>query len=723
MGKKVPFGGERLGSGDKLNFDLKTFNRSTHNLSSISRLDQAVGTLVPYKVIFGKKGDKFVIPIRTQMRTLPTNGPIFGSFKWQTDVFVTPLRLYNKLLHNNYTNIGMKMSKVYIPQIELQQDDGTYSKLISFDKKENWQEKDGFQINDSSLLAMLGTRAQPTLDNTGNPDIHVGMYTREGASMLNYWEIYKNYYANKQEEEGVVIGPKEAFEYDPNADYLANINGGATLKKGPNPLDNASDITIQYNQQANKNPYTVFEFRSDSSAKITIGDVENIKMNRKLDNGTSSYLRIGDYKNLWQLLQGDGYVKMTYTGTEAARGIKWIIPRAETSGTPLFKREAVISRGIQLNRFRLENIDEMRMAILEADKTVPFVINSSTYKIVEDISNNAWNKKEPYNSSAGLSRVAENGNTVIVPNYCYDQAGLGVRTYLSDRFNNWLNSEWIDGENGVAGITDIDVSNGKLSMDALNIMQKLYRMYNRVAASDGTYDSWLEATTGESVQKRCESPIFCGGKNDEIIFEEITSSTNVETATGNSPLGTLAGRGALAGKQRGYVRIKLDEPSIIMVIGSIVPRVDYGQGNEWYTRLENIDQIHKPDLDGIAFQELLTDEFAGADTTLKLKAGTHIGELEYHGVGKQVSWQQYMTDTNHTYGGFAPGRELDYMALNRVYHYDRNNRVMDATTYIDPTIFNHVFADETLNSKNFWVQIAMDTKARRLMSAKQIPNL
>lgn len=704
MGKKVPFGGERLGSGDKLSFDLKTFNRSTHNLSSISRLDQAVGTLVPYKVIFGKKGDKFVIPIRTQMRTLPTNGPIFGSFKWQTDVFVTPLRLYNKLLHNNYTNIGMKMSKVYIPQIELQQDDGSFSKLISFDKKENWQEKDGFQINDSSLLAMLGTRTQPTLDNTENPDIHVGMYTREGASMLNYWEIYKNYYANKQEEEGVVLGLKTTHYQNVVKVQLTN-NGTVSAE--------AIGLNAKWSRSTN-------EIAEDGNVVELIVTVQGLE---KADPKRIG-LRISGNSGKITKLEEIGKVRKTsskdvliVTVKEGGTVITDLNQVAGSTG------ESSMEQAFSLIRFPLENIDEMRMAILEADKTVPFVINSSTYKMVEDISNNAWNKKEPYNSSAGLTKVVENGQAVIVPNYCYDQSGLGIRTYLSDRFNNWLNTEWIDGENGVAGITDIDVSNGKLSMDALNIMQKLYRMYNRVAASDGTYDSWLEATTGESVQKRCESPIFCGGKSDEIIFEEITSSTNVETATGNNPLGTLAGRGALAGKQRGYVRIKLDEPSIIMVIGSIVPRVDYGQGNEWYTRLENIDQIHKPDLDGIAFQELLTDEFAGADTTLKLKAGTHIGELEYHGVGKQVSWQQYMTDTNHTYGGFAPGRELDYMALNRVYHYDENNRITDATTYIDPTIFNHVFADETLNAKNFWVQIAMDTKARRLMSAKQIPNL
>ena len=82
-------------------------------------------------------------------------------------------------------------------------------------------------------------------------------------------------------------------------------------------------------------------------------------------------------------------------------------------------------------------------------------------------------------------------------NAWYSQAGLAVKTYLiyRDRFNNWLNTEWIDGTTGgINAITAVDVTDGKLTMDALILQKKLFNMLNRVAITDGTYQAWREAT-------------------------------------------------------------------------------------------------------------------------------------------------------------------------------------------------------------------------------------
>ena len=52
-----------------------------------------------------------------------------------------------------------------------------------------------------------------------------------------------------------------------------------------------------------------------------------------------------------------------------------------------------------------------------------------------------------------------------------------------------------------------------------------------------------------------------------------------------------------------------------------------------------------------------------------------------------------------------------------------NGQIEDLTTYIDPVKFNYIFADTNLDAMNFWVQTKFDIKVRRLISAKQIPNL
>jgi hypothetical protein len=313
-----------------------------------------------------------------------------------------------------------------------------------------------------------------------------------------------------------------------------------------------------------------------------------------------------------------------------------------------------------------------------------------------------------------------NGNGVFTGNASwFNQAGLGLRTFLSDRFNNWLSTEWIDGTNGINEITAIEIIDNKLSMDALILQKKIFDMLNRVAISGGSYNDWQEAVYGVKVARMAESPVYMGGASYEIVFSEVVSNSK---AGEDEPLGTLAGRGVETNKKGGRsLRIKCEEPSLVMALSSYVPRVDYSQGNKWWTRLETMDDLHKPNLDAIGFQELITDEFCAIDTVSP--AG---GTPTYHSPGKQVSWQEYMTDVNETYGDFAVGGSLDWMAFNRVYEYEITTgigKVTNATTYIDPTMFNVAFANAELSAKNLWSQIAFNVTARRVMSAKQIPNL
>ena len=63
------------------------------------------------------------------------------------------------------------------------------------------------------------------------------------------------------------------------------------------------------------------------------------------------------------------------------------------------------------------------------------------------------------------------------------QEGLLIKTYQSDLFNNWVSTEWIDGDNGVNAITAIDTSSGSFNIDTLNMSKKVYNMLNRIMLS------------------------------------------------------------------------------------------------------------------------------------------------------------------------------------------------------------------------------------------------
>ena len=172
----------------------------------------------------------------------------------------------------------------------------------------------------------------------------------------------------------------------------------------------------------------------------------------------------------------------------------------------------------------------------------------------------------------------------------------------------------------------------------------------------------------------------------------------------------------------GKIIAKIDEPSYIMGIVSIVPQIDYSQGNKWDVNLQSINDLHKPALDEIGFQNLITDQMAWWDTQMNGPLDVPI----YRSAGKQPAWINYMTNVNRVFGNFADETQQMFMVLTRqysMYYTEGRPKIQDLTTYIDPNKFNNVFADTRLDAQNFWMQIGVGLEVRRKMSAKVIPNL
>ena len=220
------------------------------------------------------------------------------------------------------------------------------------------------------------------------------------------------------------------------------------------------------------------------------------------------------------------------------------------------------------------------------------------------------NSPSPYGDLLGIYEDAE-GN-----DYNYSslaQEGLGIKTYQSDLFNNWLDTEFIDGTNGVGEVTRVNTATGSFTIDELNLKSKVYVMLNRIAMSGGTYDDWLMSVYDAERVNSIQNPVYEGGLIKELVFQEVISNA----ASEEQPLGTLAGRGRMGGKHKGgQVTVKVKEPSYIMGIVSITPRIDYSQGNKWDMNLLTFNDFHKPQLDEIGFQDLITDQMAYFDTKL-----------------------------------------------------------------------------------------------------------
>lgn len=667
MSNSKTLGGERLGSGKRNKVMLHGYERSNHDLGYIWKSTMASGTLVPFLNEVALPGDQFKIDLDAVVMTHPTIGPLFGSYKVQLDVFQIPIRLYNAKLHSNALNIGMNMSQIKLPQMRLYTD--------------GRKNRDNDQINRSCIFNYLGISGLGKNNGKALRDFNAVPY-------LAYWDIYKQYYANKMEEIGAMIHNS----LEPFANPLIEVE----------KLDcNGGDLGVFYEEYPMA---TTYIGGSPCGLHLTFDDPgEYVNENavfivlEKEFVGEVTYKLTDLYNNVENQTSVTASIYCGQLNHTTWDTLTWNDGKVRIKGWR-YNNQQVPDDSPHITTFPLANIDHMRNLILQ-EQSNQFLITENTIA--------------PYGLPLHFNNVNGWSKQTI-------QEGLALKTYQSDIYNNWITTEWIDGSGGISQITAIDTSGGEFTIDTLNLAKKVYLMLNRIAVTGGTYDDWLDATYDHERYRSTENPVYLGGLSKELTFEEVISNASTEINGGTKqPLGTLAGRGIMTNKKKGgYIDVRIDEPSYIMGIVSLTPRIDYSQGNKWDVNLKTMDDFHKPQLDEIGYQDLLTDQMAYWDTNCDEN-----GIVTYKSAGKVPAWINYMTNVNRTFGNFAIETDQMFMTLNRRYERDGVGNIKDLTTYIDPSKFNNIFADTRLDAQNFWTQIKVDMEVRRKMSAKVMPNL
>lgn len=642
-------GKNTLGDNNKMKVAMRDYDMSTHDISTVFRSSVGVGMLVPFCKILCQKGDIIDINLINKTLSQPTLGPLFGSFKLQHFLFFGGFRLYNSWLHNNRTGIGMKMSDIKLPMM-VANTSGTTAEAET-------------NISASALYKYLGWSKSRRKGQGATSGVY-----KNGVPLLLYLDIFKNFFANTQE----------------NKFYM--LNGGISrLTIGPNiykiPAENIRVFPT--------NGTSVGSFDESDNWQLYW---ENVKvLGRK--NGSDVITTMAD-------LSTDPTTK-TITINKVTNVISEIV-------NVEFDKNIIKFTKTNLKQYDLKLLDQIRDIILHKKGNETLLINESD----TGPTNNGSTELQAFVRDIRDAQSNKLG-------------GMLLKTYDSDIFNNWVKTDWIDGAGGITEITSIDITanDGKLTMDALNLQQKVYNMLNRIAVSGGTYRDWLETVyTAGKYLDRPETPVFIGGMTQYIEFDEVISKSATETAYGSQPLGDIAaiGRG---GKplNNGHVHYQCEEPGYIMGLMAITPMVDYSQGNDFDLNLQTIDDLHKPALDGIGYQDLIQEQMVGETSTYE--GGGNINNIKHLAANKTVAWIDYMTNYNRTYGDFAVGEALDFMVLNRRYEVGSNNTIEDLTTYIDPQKYIEIFADTSIDSQNFWVQTVVQATRRGNYSAKQIPFL
>lgn len=662
MGRKIikKIGGERIGSGSKMNVQAEGYGYSTHDVSKIRRTSISFGTIVPMFTWLMTSGSRLRLKLDALITSNALLYQLYGSAKFQIDVFSARLALYNPKMLLNLNDQGYNISDIKFPLMELT------TKGYGDDYYKNISNQ---QVNPSALLRYLG------IAGNGQAELNIANdVTRKHNAMwlLMYYQTVKEYYANKQEKLGYMIHnsePPSTINIEDIAIYDGSTFLGYLETSGSNIAAVTANITasIIYEAATEEEKLLPINVLFDSTiGQFTAADAfttfNTVVIGQKKYLNCSGFV-IGYASNL-----------TGYTNTQFNNG---------TVGVP------------QLEIYDLKAIDRMMMNIMSN-------VASPSPILIDDTS------EMPYSASFKDSGVFKSINGT--------QEGLCLGTYQSDVFNNWLDNTTINALNSKNKIK-VD-SNGEFSIDMLQITQKLYNYDMRIGITDGTLDEWRELTYGQKSIGKSLKPVYEGGLTKEILFDQIVSTASSE----DEPLGSIASRGNFGSKNKGgYVQIDADEEKMVMAIVKITPRIVYNQGNDWTTNLKTLEDLHKPALDKIGYQNLITDTMAAFDTIVKAD-----GTLITNSAGKQPAWMWYRTNYDDALGNMADTE--DYKVFGRSYEgaiYFPGNpiRIKDLTTYIDPRKYNDVFALSSLDAMNFDIQVGIDAMYTNVMSEEVIPNL
>lgn len=652
-------GKNTLGDNNKMKVAMRDYDMSTHDISTVFRSSVGVGMLVPFCKILCQKGDIIDLNLINKTLSQPTLGPLFGSFKLQHFLFFGGFRLYNSWLHNNRTGIGMKMSDIKLPMMKANTAGIATSAMTN--------------ISASALYKYLGWSKSKRSGANATSGV-----LKNGVPLLLYLDIFKNFFANTQEKKFYMLKGTDEIIINFQKTYNNKDNGNYPIKK--------TDKTVHIT------PTTTVE--TNVITTLSYADYWNsIKVKVLSSDGALTDTTLAKLTN--------NPAAKTITLDKVVANPYAIILQIWTTNeiSKFYKTE--------LSQYDLKVLDQIRDVILHKKGNEALIISEENVGTSD-------------NGSPELSKFVLD----LRNSQANKLGGMLLKTYDSDIFNNWVQTDWIDGAGGITEITSIDISanDGKLTMDALNLQQKVYNMLNRIAVSGGTYRDWLETVyTAGKYLDRPETPVFIGGMTQYIEFDEVISKSATETAYGSQPLGDIAaiGRG---GKplNNGHIHYQCEEPGYIMGLMAITPMIDYSQGNDFDLNLQTIDDLHKPALDGIGYQDLIQEQMVGETSTYN--GGGNISKMIHKAANKTVAWIDYMTNYNRTFGDFAAGEALDFMVLNRRYEVE-NNEITDLTTYIDPQKYIEIFADTSIDSQNFWVQTVVQATRRGNYSAKQIPFL
>lgn len=303
--------------------------------------------------------------------------------------------------------------------------------------------------------------------------------------------------------------------------------------------------------------------------------------------------------------------------------------------------------------------------------------------------------------------------------------GLFCCTYEADMLQNLLTD--VEGAEAF-----VDIVNGKFSINEFRLANRKQRKRERVAVSGGRYKDILRALWNAKSRSGVDIPDFINTTSYMIDPRNIvsTADTEIPDASGGKSLGQMAGNvnQYKAGKY-GHV-IKTEDPSLVMMIVSLVPEVMYSDGVDKNLLSTRFSDDYSPQFDQVGFQDVpsILYDMRPVVTGNNFYCGTRPEDVVT--VGKNVAWMRYLTNVGRVHGGFARGEQYDSYVLSR--DYGRTAPVPSVPSfylesapngYAVPMDYQYPFIIQQSDFPNWFFQLDLNIRATRAIGKNYMPTL
>ena len=298
-------------------------------------------------------------------------------------------------------------------------------------------------------------------------------------------------------------------------------------------------------------------------------------------------------------------------------------------------------------------------------------------------------------------------------------AGYGVRTFDDDYFTTFLSNEFVDEIDNNARV----LVNQQTNSFTVNQLRRAYRLdkhNNRnLLGAGNSYDDYIYVHFNTSLGRELNKPYFLGSYTSDFYFNDIyAQSQNSDPNTNNGSLGDRAGVLNASADARDFVDFTCKEYGYLIVVSSIIPRIDYHLGIPKLYLKTSMADMYAPEFDAWGYQGIPNIE---VDATNRV-------DDQFDVTQKQPAWMEHMTMFNRVHGLFTTNLEHSFQVLTKsksdyFYPLDRDQIAPLRSSYVRPWDFNYIFEFQQSWYDHFTMQILFDCNAYRPISKQILPTL